>query len=40
MIELLYKLEKAIKEERYEDAIQIQKQIDKLKQLYNDFFDN
>ena len=31
MIELLYKLE---------DAIQIQKQIDKLKQLYNDFFDN
>ena len=38
MIELQYKLEKAIKEERYEDAEEIKKQINKLKQLYESFF--
>ena len=38
MIELQYKLEKAIEEERYEDAAEIQKQIDKLKAIYKSFF--
>ena len=39
MIQLQYKLEKAIEEERYEDAAEIQKQIDKLKTLYKSLFD-
>ncbi len=39
MIELQYKLEKAIEEERYEDAAEIQKQIDELRNLYKSFFD-
>lgn len=39
MIELQYKLEKSIEEERYEDAAEIQKQIDKLKAIYKSFFD-
>ncbi len=39
MNQLQYKLEKAIEEERYEDATEIQKKIDELKELYKDFFD-
>ena len=39
MRELQYKLEKAIEEEKYEDAKIIQKQIDELKQLYKSFFE-
>jgi protein-arginine kinase activator protein McsA len=39
MIELQYKLEKAIEEERYEDAAEIQKKIDELKAIYKSFFD-
>lgn len=34
------KLEKAIEEERYEDAAQIQKQIDELQKLYKSIFEN
>ena len=33
MIELQYKLEKAIEEERYEDAAEIKKQIDELNKI-------
>jgi protein-arginine kinase activator protein McsA len=39
MIELQYKLERAIEEERYEDAAEIQNKIDELKSLYKSFFD-
>lgn len=39
MIELQHKLEKAIMEERYEDATEIQKQIDNLKAIYKYLFD-
>ena len=39
MIELQYKLEKAIEEERYEDIIEIQRKINELKALYKFIFD-
>jgi protein-arginine kinase activator protein McsA len=40
MRELQHKLEKAIEEQRYEDAAEIQKQIEELKQLYKSFFED
>jgi protein-arginine kinase activator protein McsA len=40
MIELQYKLERAIEEERYEDASKIQKQIDEIKALYKWWFED
>lgn len=39
MIELQAKLEKALEEERYEDAAIIQKEIDKLMKIYKSFFE-
>jgi len=38
MIELHHELEKAIEEERYEDAAEIQKKIEELKVLYEYIF--
>jgi protein-arginine kinase activator protein McsA len=39
MIGLQYELERAIEEERYEDAAEIQKKIDEVKALYKFLFD-
>lgn len=38
MIELQYRLKRAIEEERYEDAAEIQRQMDELEVLYRFLF--
>jgi protein-arginine kinase activator protein McsA len=40
MRQLHYELEKAVEEERYEDAATIKREIDKLMQLYDSFFND